>query len=250
MVRKADPSVGVKCLRLDLELRLRRVHPPQVDRLAVHHDPVRQTHRDHPVPCPARLAHDQPPAGGRPSVTSRPIENWEAFLVDGRVIGNPSARVKLVEFGDFQCPACAYMHATLRQLLDEYPDHVAVVYRHYPLSIHPYAVAAALASECAAAQGRFESYTDALFADQQWIGLTGWERFARTAGVPDSAEFGRCMSERDFIDRVERDIAMARELDLVAVPSVLLDGELLSGVAGADLKARIQSAIERQDLVR
>jgi predicted DsbA family dithiol-disulfide isomerase len=58
------------------------------------------------------------------------------------------------------------------------------------------------------------------------------------------------MSERDFIDRVERDIAMARELDLVAVPSVLLDGELLSGVAGADLKARIQSAIERQDLVR
>lgn len=178
------------------------------------------------------------------SVPPQHAQDWQRFLADGHLIGSVSASVKLVVFADFQCPACAYMHIRVRRLLTEYADKVAVVYRHFPLSIHPTALMAALAAECAADQGKFESFSDVLFVDQQWIGVSDWEDFARAAEVRDLAEFDRCMRERDFADRVRADMAAARELGVVATPTVLVDGVLLSGVTGAELEERVRKAVD------
>ena len=65
------------------------------------------------------------------------------------VRGNRNAEVLLIEYSDFQCPYCQQFHPTTLQILDEYKDQVAHVYRHFPLDqIHPYARPAAEASEC------------------------------------------------------------------------------------------------------
>lgn len=180
----------------------------------------------------------------RVSAAPRSVENWQRFVADGHLIGAASARVKVVAFSDFQCGACAYMHDQVREMLSEYATQMAVVYRHLPLPIHPAAVTAALAAECAADQGKFEPFSAALFRDQHLIGVNSWEDFARLAEVPDLPQFDRCVRERKFIDRIKGDIAMARELDVHATPTFLVDGALLSGPTGAQLKERVRKAID------
>jgi protein-disulfide isomerase len=82
---------------------------------------------------------------------------------DEPVQGDRQAKVVLIEFSDFQCPNCARVHETLKELVSEYGDNIARVYRSFPLdSIHAYARSAAEASECASDQDKFWEYADAL----------------------------------------------------------------------------------------
>ncbi len=69
---------------------------------------------------------------------------------DDWVRGNPDAKITLIEYSDYECSFCSRFHPTAQQVIDEYPDDVNWVYRHFPLtSIHPTAVARAEAAECA-----------------------------------------------------------------------------------------------------
>ncbi len=81
----------------------------------------------------------------------------------GYVTGSGSAKVKLVEFSDFQCPFCARAYPTMKAIMEKYGDKVSLEYRHYPLSFHPYAQKAAEASECAGEQGKFWEMHDKMF---------------------------------------------------------------------------------------
>jgi protein-disulfide isomerase len=92
-------------------------------------------------------------------------ENLEKIGVKGRPVrGNPNAKVVIVSYDDFQCPYCARVHQTLfPELLKEYGDRVAFIYKDFPLSeIHPWATHAAVNANCLAAQ-RNDAYWD--FAD-------------------------------------------------------------------------------------
>ena len=102
----------------------------------------------------------------------RVLTEWRDLASVGHVIGSPKARLKIVELSDFQCPFCNDLHLTLKLLLARHPGEIAVVYRHFPLParMHPFAQAAAIASECAAAQHKFVEYHDALFERQDSIG--------------------------------------------------------------------------------
>lgn len=80
--------------------------------------------------------------------------------------GASSPKVLIVEFSDFQCPACAGFTPFINQILADYPEDVAFQYRHFPLSMHPSADEAAQAAEAAAAQGKFWEMHDLLFERQ------------------------------------------------------------------------------------
>lgn len=91
--------------------------------------------------------------------------NMPAVTNDDHIRGNKDARIKLVEYSDFECPFCQRFHPTMQQVMDKYGDQVAWVYRHFPLSFHPEAQKAAEASECVAANGGdFWDYADTLFS--------------------------------------------------------------------------------------
>src|SRR5690606_8407676 len=146
------------------------------------------------------------PAGGPEQV--RFVEDWEVLVNGGSVVGSRQASVRIVEFSDFQCPFCAQAHYELRKLRQDNAGRVSIIYRHFPLEdIHPHAVTAALASECAGAQGRFEAYHDALFDRQRLIGVRDWTLFATDAQVPDLDVFKNCLTERQFEDRVKEDVS-------------------------------------------
>ena len=160
----------------------------------------------------------------------RKLVHWTTLGDRGHRIGSRDAAVTIVEFADFQCPYCALAESTLRSIRAKYPNDVAVVYRHYPLkSIHPYAVTAAMASECAAGQGRFEQFHDLLFEERDSVGTKAWTSFAHAAGVTDLHEFTKCLGRRDVAARIEEDVKAAQELNITVTPTLIVRDSLFPG---------------------
>lgn len=81
----------------------------------------------------------------------------------GYIDGSKNAKVKVVEFSDFECPFCARAFPTIKALQAKYGDKLSLEYRHYPLPFHPNAQKAAEASECAGEQGKFWQMHDKMF---------------------------------------------------------------------------------------
>jgi protein-disulfide isomerase len=174
----------------------------------------------------------------------RDLDDWERLASKGHRMGDPGAAVTIIEFSDFQCPFCAQAEQALHEVRQRYPREVAVVYRHFPLKSHPYATQAALASECAASQGRFEPFHDVLFAGQDSIGRVPWEEFARRASVRSVQDFNQCLGAKRFNGLVEEDAAMARSLNLMGTPTIIVNGRILPGTpSAAELKREVKRAL-------
>jgi protein-disulfide isomerase len=81
------------------------------------------------------------------------------------VIGNPDADIKLVEYSDFQCPACAMVQPILKEVLQDYGDKISLEFKHFPIG----APRAAVAAEAAGQQGKFFEFHDLLYSRQpEW----------------------------------------------------------------------------------
>ena len=90
-----------------------------------------------------------------------------------RVWGSETAKVTLIEYADFQCPACATYYPIVKELKEKYPEDLRVVFRHFPLiTIHKNAFPSAIAAEAAQEQGKFWEMHDILFEKQgEWSDL-------------------------------------------------------------------------------
>ena len=175
---------------------------------------------------------------------ARQIQDWRSYGAAGHREGPVDAPVSIVEFADFQCSACRMFASTLKMIRGEFPREVAVTYRHAPLPIHPFAVAAARASECAADQGRFQEFHDALYVDQGAIGLASWTRFASSAGVPDIPAFERCVNATTPDASIARDTVAAARLGVIGTPTVLVNGTAITGAPPLDsLRALVRRAL-------
>jgi protein-disulfide isomerase len=101
------------------------------------------------------------PANPTQNITIAPVSNRDIAT------GNSKAKVTLIEYADFQCPACAAYHPVINQLLDIYKDKLFYVYRMFPLEqAHPNALISAQAAYAAYKQGAFFNYDDLLYTNQ------------------------------------------------------------------------------------
>jgi protein-disulfide isomerase len=183
-----------------------------------------------------------PAAGEARAASPVRVSNWRDYGSGGHVAGPANAPVSVVVFSDFQCPACRMLADSLAELRRRHPAEVRVVYRHFPLPGHPFAADAARASECAAAQGRFQPFHDALFARQEEIGATSWAVFAGRAGLADVPRFEACTRENGGAAAVMRDQAMARRLGVDRTPTLLVN-DLRS--VGARPVAALEEIVQR-----
>jgi protein-disulfide isomerase len=142
--------------------------------------------------------------------------------------GSPAAPVTIVEFADFECPACKDSLPVLRQLRDLYRDQVRLVYRDFPLSSHPQARPAAEAAHCAHEQGKFWAYHDALFAQAPDLQTSDYVTLADRVGL-NPAEFTACLAGTRPKAAVARDLADAQGLGLSGTPTFFINGRYLSG---------------------
>jgi protein-disulfide isomerase len=152
------------------------------------------------------------------------VANWKELLPDGIRMGDADAPIKIVEFADFECPACRAFHSTMTAIRSRYGRSLAVHYLHFPLPYHRFARPAARAAECAASRGKFESFHDLLFAKQDSLGLKSWASFATDAGVRDTTGFRDCVADTARMERVERGLALGSRFDVNATPTVIING--------------------------
>ena len=160
---------------------------------------------------------------------------------------NKGAPVTVVEFGDYQCPACAAAQPQLEQIKAQYGAKVNVVFRHFPLSdIHPNAKNSAEAAEAAGAQGKFYEMTNALYQQQQqWSAAQNptnvFVTIAQGLGL-DVNQFRSDIESNRFLDKINRDLADANGLKLQATPTFFVNGTQVEDVSG--LKAAIDAALK------
>ena len=156
-------------------------------------------------------------------------------------LGNKDAKVTLVEYSDFQCPACKAFEDIVKQLQESYSaEDLKIVYRHFPLrSIHPNADLAAQAAEAAGEEGKFWEMKDLLFKNQaEWSkekdprGLFG--AYAKSLGL-DVAEFDEdLLPEDDSKERVEKDYQSGVALGVNSTPTFILNGVVLKNPQNLD----------------
>jgi len=188
-----------------------------------------------------------PAAAQGPDMKPRAVDNWAELVSAGQWLGRSDAPVRIVEFSDFQCPFCARTHPAVEAVRRRHPERVAVLYRHFPLdAIHPYARPAAVASECAAEQGRFAELATLLFARQDSLGAMPWSRFAVGAGVPDTAAFARCVRESRTMPAVDRDAKVGAATKIEVTPTLVINGILRPGaITEAELDSLVMHIPER-----
>lgn len=178
----------------------------------------------------------------------RAVENWESLTREGRLIGPADAALVIYEFADYQCPACRQFQFLVDTLRAEYPDDLAVSYHYVPLSYHKRAYASARAAECAADQGRFEGFHNALFANFPMLDTTDMTRLASEAQVPDLGRFVACASLTDPVQRIEWNRSVAADsLRIPGTPSVIVNGKLYTPAPlPTELRAMIREASQRK----
>ena len=143
--------------------------------------------------------------------------------------GNKEAKVVLVEYSDFQCPACAYYQPLFKKLSEEFGDKITFAYRHFPLRQHQNARLAAYAAEAAGRQNKFWEMHDLIFENQnRWENRGDAENiftgYARTLGL-DIDEFKNGLSSKEIKDKVENDYQSGIRSNVNATPTVFLNGE-------------------------
>lgn len=131
-------------------------------------------------------------------------------------------------FSDFQCPYCQKFETeTLPTLLAKLPKDVRLEFHHFPLEqIHPLARPSAEASECAAQQGKFWAYKDALFTDRSWLSSNPQEVFLRLANKLklNSSDFQKCLTTRAGKQAVDAGLAEAMRLGVEGTPTIYVNG--------------------------
>ena len=141
------------------------------------------------------------------------------------VRGSADAPLVLIEYGDFECPSCLGAEAVLDDLTELFDGDLAIVFRHLPLDqVHEHARLAAVASEAAAAQGRFWEMHDTLFDHQDALRETDLVSYATDLGL-DLDRFRHDLHHRKRALRVERDVTSADDSGAAGTPTFFINGQ-------------------------
>jgi protein-disulfide isomerase len=136
----------------------------------------------------------------------------------------------MVEFFDFQCPACRRLSYTLDTILTRSITRVRIVHRHFPLgTLHPRAHELAIAGECAGKLGQFEPFYRKVFDNQRAIARGEMEVIGLLPATVDTAQFRRCLVDPATSASVATDIAVGNELGIRGTPTLVINGRLYVG---------------------
>lgn len=166
---------------------------------------------------------------GRPTVPET-VENWRTFIREHNATqGIEDAEVVVIEFSDFQCPFCKrYTDETRRELVALYGSNVRMVFKHLPLEqIHPQAMNAAIAAQCARREGRFWDVHEKFFSQPNALEIEDLVSVGKSLGLSD--RYVECIVNEETREEVELDIQDAFEIGVQGTPTFVVDGKVLVG---------------------
>jgi len=157
------------------------------------------------------------------------------------VRGSLNAPVILTEYGDFECPYCGDAYRVLEAMRAKYRERLALVFRHYPLEMHPHAEAAAEAAEEAARAGKFWEMYDQLYRHQKALTGADLAAYGEAIGVPGE-KITSAIEQRSHRARIERDQRSGDESGVEGTPALYLNGFAYDGEVSVEA---LEEAIER-----
>ena len=185
------------------------------------------------------------PAGGNK------VDSSLLVRADSHKIATGSGAVTLVEFSDFQCPACGAYHPVVKKIIEEFKADLTFVYRNFPLTtLHKNAQLAAAAAEAAGKQEKYWEMSDLLFEKQkEWSDADNardiFAGYAKTLGL-NVATFTKDIDAGDVKDKISQDIADGNALGISGTPTFYVNAEKIVNPANfAAFEAIIQAAIEK-----
>lgn len=187
------------------------------------------------------------------SRSAAPVKVNESLLVheDSHRIASGSATVTLVEFSDYQCPACGAYYPVVKQVVGDFKDSLVFVYRNFPLTtIHQNAQIAAAAAEAAGLQGKYWEMHDLLFTNQtDWSGSSTpkdvFTGYAKTLGM-NTDQFAKDIDSDAVKKKIDADVADATALGIDATPTFFLGGVKLDNPASlADFESLLRAEIQK-----
>lgn len=169
----------------------------------------------------------------------QPVQN--VSVGDDPSRGSATAPVTIVEFTDFQCPACAAMHPVLDEVLKSYGDKVRFVVRDFPLNQHENARKAAEAANAANAQGKFFEYITLLFQRQKALDVPSLKKYASELGL-DRARFDAALDRGVYAAEVAQDIEDGEMYGVGSTPTIFINGVQLKVLSADGLREAIDKA--------
>jgi len=174
------------------------------------------------------------------------------------IIGNMDAEITIIEFSDFQCPFCARFHVqTLPTIMDEYINKgtVKLVFRDFPIqSIHPNALPASVAAECANEQKKFKEMHDVLFEKQnKWSNqniesvMNTFSQYASDLGLEEKA-FDSCLKNGKYIEEIQKDLDDGRTYGISGTPGFFIGNDQIGFIElkGAQPFENFKKVIDNQ----
>lgn len=175
-------------------------------------------------------------------VTSAQVQNIDYST--GEKTGTDSARIKLVEFADFQCPACKAFEPTLKQILSENKDNIQLVYKYFPLPVHLNAKPAANFAIYAATEGKFWQIHDKLFETQEtWADLPDPKDYFLKMGKDlglNEAKLKDALDKNSYYPVMDKTFNEGQNLGVDSTPTLFINGK----------KAIFQSFEELNQLIK
>jgi len=162
---------------------------------------------------------------------------------DDPAMGKSTAKVYVVVFADYECPACAGVHPILKGLVKKYGEDVRLVYRDFPLKkIHANAFPAARAAFAAAKQGKFFEYSELLYENQDALDGDSLAKYAKELGL-DIVKFSAAMNSEEAAAEVEKDLADGNEYGVTGTPSIFVNGYKIRTLSIQAFENAIERAI-------
>jgi protein-disulfide isomerase len=160
------------------------------------------------------------------------------------VMGPATAKITIVEFSDFQCPYCAGAVAQVNQILKAYPTQVKLIFKQFPLEIHPQADFAAAAAVAAQKQGKFWQLHDLMFANQRDLSRKSILAMAQQAGI-DMQRFEADIESTEVRETVVRDVQDGNQANVEGTPTFFINGQKYNGaLALSEVKPIIDNELK------
>lgn len=185
---------------------------------------------------------DASPKAHRPKI----LEDAVALPVDGSPVRGPGdARITIVEFSDFECPYCSIAAVEMRSIMSTYPKDIKLIYKQFPLSMHPRAPLAAAASLAANEQGKFWQMHDVLFKNFRQLtreNILGW---AKDLGL-DVGKFKTDLDSTKFQAVIKKDTADGEAVGVYGTPAFFINGKHYNGPVNLEtLKPILDAELKR-----
>jgi protein-disulfide isomerase len=185
--------------------------------------------------------------------TSEPLTKDEALEISAAdwVLGSKNAKATLIEYSDFQCPACQSAHPIVKSLHEQFPEDLRIIYRHFPLEYHYQAIPAARAAEAAGKQGKFYEMHDKLFSNpQEWENNANardtFRRYAQELEL-DEAKFDEDYDSRETLRKIQNDRSSGQAAGVTGTPSFFLNGEKIQITSFEDFLNQVTQAINGEN---